>query len=75
MILRIIYPGCVIVIGGCLLCFMLALVSLQVRGIDTECGCLGIATTVQLQLLIDTVLGTVAFVLLLIWRKAERQEL
>ncbi len=73
VILRLLYPGCVVVLGGALLAFLLALTSLLVRGIDTECGCLGIATTVQLQLFIDCGLVVAAFVLLWLWRKAERR--
>ncbi|MCP4847998.1 MAG: hypothetical protein GY899_08645 [Verrucomicrobiaceae bacterium] len=71
VILRLLYPGCVIVLGGSLVFFMLALASLLIRGIDTECGCLGITTTIQLQLLIDCGLCAVACVLLCAWRNAE----
>ena len=73
VILRLLYPGCVLALTGALIGFIASLMSLLARDIDAECGCLGIATTIQLQLLIDFVLATVAIVLIWMWRKAARQ--
>ena len=69
VILRVFYPGCVILLCGALIIFMGALISLLVRGIDTECGCLGIITTIQIQLIFDLALLAIGAGLLWSWRK------
>ena len=69
VILRILYPGCIIVLCGALTVFIGSLISLLVRGIDTECGCLGIRTTIEVQLAIDCLLAALGALLLWMWRK------
>ncbi len=69
VILRILYPGCIIVLCGSLTVFMGSLISLLVRGIDTDCGCLGIRTTIEVQLAIDCLLTALGALLLWMWRK------
>ena len=71
VILRVFYPGCVIVLCGALSIFMCALISLLARGIDTECGCLGISTTIQVQLALDFGLASFGGFLLWSWRKTD----
>ena len=73
VILRLLYPGCLILLCGALLAFMGALVSLLARGIDTQCGCLGLVTTIQVQLMIDCGLVASAVILLWMWRKGCEQ--
>ena len=69
VIIRVFYPGCVILLCGALSIFMGALISLLVRGIDTECGCLGIITTIQIQLIMDLALVAIGAGLLWSWRQ------
>jgi hypothetical protein len=69
VILRVIYPGCIIVLCGSLTIFMGALISLLVRGIDADCGCLGISTTIEAQLAIDCLLATLGGLLFWMSRK------
>ena len=67
VVLRLLYPGCIIALILALIGFILALISLLFRGIDIECGCLGIVTTLHLQLFIDSALIAVAILLLIHW--------
>ncbi|MFP6873961.1 MAG: MauE/DoxX family redox-associated membrane protein [Verrucomicrobiales bacterium] len=67
VILRLLYPGCIIALALAVIGFITALISLLARDIDIECGCLGIATTLQLQLFIDVGLIALAVVLLRVW--------
>ena len=70
VILRLLYPGCIIALAMAVIGFIAALISLLVRDIDIECGCLGIVTTLQLQLLIDVFLIALSVLLLWFWRKS-----
>ena len=71
VVLRLLYPGCIIALTLALIVFILALMSLLTRGIDIECGCLGIATTLHLQLFIDAALIAVAIILVILWARSE----
>ena len=74
VLLRVLYPGALIVISGMLAVFIPALVSLLVRGIDEDCGCLSAKLTPDLQILVDVALLAIAVTLLWMWRKGERRD-
>jgi uncharacterized membrane protein YphA (DoxX/SURF4 family) len=58
IILRTLYMGSLVLVTLLTLTFILALVSLLVRDINIECGCLGLSTSIELQILIDiSILG------------------
>jgi uncharacterized membrane protein YphA (DoxX/SURF4 family) len=74
VILRLLYPGCVIALVLATIGFIAALISLLVRDIDIECGCLGIVTTLQLQLFIDGALIAASLVLLFFWLRSRHEK-
>ena len=64
LLLKIFFNGAVLLCVGVLITFITALSSLIFRGIDIECGCLGLRTSIQMQIFIDTLLLLIAVYLL-----------
>ena len=57
LLLRVIYKGAVFLSLLLLITFIASLASLIIRGIDIDCGCFGLNTTIQMQILLDLILG------------------
>ena len=73
VLLRVLYPGALTGIIAMLCAFIPALVSLLVRGIEEDCGCLSAKLTPDLQILVDLGLLAIAATLLWMWRRNERK--
>ena len=72
ILLRILYPGALLVTIGMMLAFIPALASLLVRGIEEDCGCLSAKLTPDLQILVDIGLLAIALFLLWLWRRSRK---
>ncbi|HIG82807.1 MAG TPA: DoxX family membrane protein [Verrucomicrobia bacterium] len=64
LLLKLFFKGAVLMCVGLLTAFIITLSSLIFRGIDIECGCLGLRTTIQMQIFIDSLLLLSALYLL-----------
>ncbi len=72
LLLRILYPGCVIAAAGLLCGFATALISLLVRGLDIDCGCLSFKFPISVQIMIDVILMGICVLLLWMWRRGAK---
>jgi putative oxidoreductase len=68
LIARVLYPGCIVAALLLLIGFVGALLSLMLRGIDVECGCLGAGLVPEMQIFLDLIMIVMAAVLLRCWR-------
>lgn len=68
LIARVLYRGSLVATLLLLIGFVGALVSLMWRGIDVECGCLGMGFEPEVQIALDLVMLTITAVLLRCWR-------
>ena len=57
LLLRVFFKGSVFLSLSLLIAFILSLTSLLIRGINIECGCLGLNTTIQMQIVLDLILA------------------
>ncbi|RZO17822.1 MAG: DoxX family membrane protein [Verrucomicrobiaceae bacterium] len=64
LLFKILFKGAIALCVTILIAFITALSSLMLRGIDIECGCLGLRTTIQMQIFIDLFLLLCALYLL-----------
>ena len=69
LLLRVLYPGCVVVSGLLFTAFVAALASLLARGLDIDCGCLTFKVSIGVQILIDVLLIVICAALLWMWRR------
>ena len=56
LIIKLCFKGAVFTSAALLITFICSLASLILRDIDIECGCLGLKTTLQMQIFLDSVL-------------------
>ncbi len=70
IVFKFLYQGALAVICFILIIFITALTSLLFRNIDINCGCLGLNTTIHIQILIDVSILTACIFLL----KAEKKQ-
>ena len=56
LLLKILFKGAVLISGSLLIVFIVSLCSLILRDLDIECGCLGLRTSLQMQIFIDSLL-------------------
>jgi len=64
LLLKILFNGALTLCVTLLMAFIALLSSLILRNIDIECGCLGLRTTIQMQIFIDSLLLLSAIYLL-----------
>jgi len=56
LLLKMLFKGAILITGSLLIAFIVSLSSLILRGLDVECGCLGLRTSLQMQIFIDSLL-------------------